>query len=72
MIDLLRTKGPGAVADQMLPKLLSASAREYQPDLVASVRNFVSSVRFRIFLILRRAGVNLSRRIRKPRLVVVW
>lgn len=43
MIDLVRAKGPGAVADQMLPKLLSASAREHQPELVASVRRMIES-----------------------------
>ena len=43
MIELVRAKGPGAVADQMLPKLLSASARERQPELVAFVRNMIES-----------------------------
>jgi len=43
MIDLVRAKGAGAVADQMLPKLLSASAREHQPELVASVRRMIAS-----------------------------
>lgn len=43
MIDLVRAKGPGAVADQMLPKLLSASARAHQPDVVASVRDMIES-----------------------------
>jgi len=44
MIELVRAKGPSAVADQMLPKLLSASARDRQPELVASVRRMIESL----------------------------
>jgi pimeloyl-ACP methyl ester carboxylesterase len=43
MIELVRAKGAGAVADQMLPKLLSADARERQPEVVASVRGMIES-----------------------------
>jgi 3-oxoadipate enol-lactonase len=43
MIELVRAKGAGAVADQMLPKLLSAGARDRQPELVASVRAMIES-----------------------------
>ena len=43
MIELVRAKGAGTVADQMLPTLLSAGARERQPELVASVRSMIES-----------------------------
>jgi pimeloyl-ACP methyl ester carboxylesterase len=43
LIELVRAKGPAAVADHMLPKLLSAAAREQQPELVASVRQMIES-----------------------------
>jgi pimeloyl-ACP methyl ester carboxylesterase len=43
MVDLVRAKGSTAVADQMLPKLLSASAREHQRELVTSVRRMIES-----------------------------
>jgi 3-oxoadipate enol-lactonase len=43
MIELVRAKGPAAVADQMLPKLLSTAARERQPELVAQVRRMIES-----------------------------
>jgi pimeloyl-ACP methyl ester carboxylesterase len=43
MVELVRAKGPQAVADQMLPKLLSAAARERQPEVVASVRRMIES-----------------------------
>jgi pimeloyl-ACP methyl ester carboxylesterase len=43
MIELVRAKGPGAVADQMLPKLLSAATRERQPELVAWVSRMIQS-----------------------------
>jgi 3-oxoadipate enol-lactonase len=39
MIELVRTKGSAAVADQMLPKLLSVQ----DPDIVSSVRSMIES-----------------------------
>jgi pimeloyl-ACP methyl ester carboxylesterase len=44
MIELARAKGASAVADQMLPRLLSAEARERRPDLVSSVRRMIESL----------------------------
>jgi 3-oxoadipate enol-lactonase len=44
MIELVRTKGPAAIADQMLPKLLSAGTHERQPELVSSVRVMIESI----------------------------
>lgn len=44
MIELARSKGAAAVADQMLPKLLSADARDRQPALSASVRRMAGSI----------------------------
>jgi 3-oxoadipate enol-lactonase len=43
MIELVRAKGPGAVADQMLPKLLSAATREERPGIVSMVRAMIES-----------------------------
>jgi 3-oxoadipate enol-lactonase len=43
MIELARAKGAAAVADQMLPKLLSAAARAQRPELVAAVRRMIES-----------------------------
>src|SRR4029453_15252025 len=43
MIELARSKGAVAVADEMLPKLLSADARDRQPELAASVRSMAGS-----------------------------
>jgi pimeloyl-ACP methyl ester carboxylesterase len=43
MIELVRAKGPGAVADQMLPKLLSTAARAEHPELAASVRRMIEA-----------------------------
>ena len=44
LIELVRSKGSTAVADQMLPKLLSAAARERQPEIVSSVREMAGSI----------------------------
>jgi pimeloyl-ACP methyl ester carboxylesterase len=44
MIELARSKGAAAVADEMLPKLLSADARDRQPELAASVRSMAGSI----------------------------
>lgn len=41
MLMLVRDKGPGAVADDMLPKLLSESTRRQRPDLVEEVRTMI-------------------------------
>jgi len=43
MIELVRAKGPGAVADQMLPKLLGAATHAQHPDLIASVRRMIEA-----------------------------
>jgi 3-oxoadipate enol-lactonase len=43
MIELVRSRGAAAVADQMLPKLLSAVTRQREPDLVSSVRAMIES-----------------------------
>src|SRR5262245_35821337 len=41
MIALVRSKGPAAVADDMLPKLLGESTRRNQPALVDEVRSII-------------------------------
>jgi 3-oxoadipate enol-lactonase len=41
MSALVRSQGPSAVADQMLPKLLGGSSRENRPDLAALVRGMI-------------------------------
>lgn len=43
MIELVRSHGAAAVADQMLPKLLSAGTRGRQSELVSSVRAMIDS-----------------------------
>jgi 3-oxoadipate enol-lactonase len=43
MLALLRTSGPAAVADQMIPKLLGETTRRTRPDLVDRVRALVQS-----------------------------
>jgi 3-oxoadipate enol-lactonase len=43
MLTLVREQGPGAVADEMLPKLLGESTRRQRPDLVEEVRAIVLS-----------------------------
>lgn len=43
MIRLVCKEGPAAVADEMLPKLLSARTRTEQPQLVSSVREMIES-----------------------------
>jgi len=43
MIQLVRNDGPAAVADAMLPKLLSPRTRAEQPALVSSVREMIES-----------------------------
>ena len=40
---LVREKGPAAVAEDMLPKLLGESTRQDQPGLVETVRNIILS-----------------------------
>jgi pimeloyl-ACP methyl ester carboxylesterase len=44
MIELVRTKGPGAVAEQMLPKLLGAGTRVRHPEVVSQVRGMIESI----------------------------
>ena len=41
MLTLVREKGPGAVAEEMLPKLLGNSTRQQQPALVEEVRSII-------------------------------
>ena len=43
MIELAHAKGPAAVAEQMLPRLLSAAARERRPEIVSWVRGMIES-----------------------------
>jgi pimeloyl-ACP methyl ester carboxylesterase len=43
MIELVRAKGTGAVADQMLPKLLGESTRRARPEVQAEVRAMIES-----------------------------
>jgi 3-oxoadipate enol-lactonase len=43
MLELVGTKGPAAVADEMIPKLLGATTRATQPDIVAHVRSIILS-----------------------------
>jgi 3-oxoadipate enol-lactonase len=43
MLQLLADKGPGAIADEMLPKLLSESTRASRPDVVERVRSLALS-----------------------------
>jgi pimeloyl-ACP methyl ester carboxylesterase len=43
MIELVRASGPSAVADQMLPKLLSEATRRTRPEVEAQVRQMIES-----------------------------
>jgi 3-oxoadipate enol-lactonase len=43
MIELVRREGAGAVADQMLPKLLGETSRRERPQLAVSVRGLVEA-----------------------------
>ena len=43
MLQLVRDKGPAAVADDMLPKLVCDATRSRQPEVVAKVRNLILS-----------------------------
>ena len=43
MIELVRASGASAVADQMLPKLLSAATRRTRPEVEAQVRQMIES-----------------------------
>lgn len=43
MLDLVHTRGPEGVADDMLPKLLGAQTRATRPDVVAEVRSMILS-----------------------------
>lgn len=43
MVALVRTRGPAAVADQMLPKLLGVTTHARRPDVVARVRALIES-----------------------------
>jgi 3-oxoadipate enol-lactonase len=43
MLDLVRREGPGAVAEQMLPKLLGETSRRERPELAATVRAMIEA-----------------------------
>ena len=43
MLELVQTKGPAAVAEEMIPKLLSETTRRTRPDAVDRVRSLVLS-----------------------------
>jgi 3-oxoadipate enol-lactonase len=43
MLEMVRTKGVAAVADDMIPKLLSETSRRDQPELVQRVRSLICS-----------------------------
>jgi pimeloyl-ACP methyl ester carboxylesterase len=43
MIELVRAKGPAAIAEQMVPRLLSAATRERQPEIVSAVRRMIEA-----------------------------
>ena len=43
MIELVRSAGPAAVAEEMLPKLLGAGTRERHPEIVAAVRAMIEA-----------------------------
>ena len=43
MIELVANSGPGAVAEEMLPKLLGETTRRTRPDLVQLVRELANS-----------------------------
>jgi 3-oxoadipate enol-lactonase len=43
MLEMLRTKGVGAVADDMLPKLLGETTRRERPSVVAHVRAMIEA-----------------------------
>ena len=43
MLQLLRDKGPSAVADEMMPKLLGETTRRTQPELTERVRSLILS-----------------------------
>jgi 3-oxoadipate enol-lactonase len=45
MIELARTRGPAAVADAMLPKLLGSTTKERRPALLAQVREMIERER---------------------------
>lgn len=42
MLDVVARKGPEAVADEMLPKLLSAETHHHQPAVVSRVRDLIT------------------------------
>jgi pimeloyl-ACP methyl ester carboxylesterase len=41
MLDLVRDKGPAAIADEMIPKLLGETTRREQPDLAERTRSLI-------------------------------
>lgn len=43
MSELVRTRGPGAVADQMIPKLLGETTRRERPDVEREVRRLIGA-----------------------------
>lgn len=45
MIETVRTKGPSAIADEMLPKLLGATTQRDRPEVATRVRSVIESNR---------------------------
>jgi pimeloyl-ACP methyl ester carboxylesterase len=43
MIEMVRAHGPGAVADQMLPRLLGPTTQKTRPEVTTSVRQMIES-----------------------------
>ena len=43
MIDLVRREGPGAIANEMIPRLLGATTLREQPDLADAIRALIES-----------------------------
>lgn len=77
MSELVRTKGPDAVAEQMLPKLLSDTTRRERPDVAGTVRelvraNAVSAIDGAIHAMMTRPDSTPDlQRISVPALVIV-
>jgi 3-oxoadipate enol-lactonase len=42
-IELVRAQGPGAVADQMLPRLLGPTTQKTRPEVTTNVRQMIES-----------------------------
>jgi pimeloyl-ACP methyl ester carboxylesterase len=77
MLDLLRSRGVSAIADDMLPKLLGETTRRTRPEVVERVRSLVLSSSERgvagaiTALMTRQDSTPLLSSIRCPTLIVV-